>query len=71
MLRWLTPSAANAASTPITRVTAVPGELLEFIGGALLLLSLPENWEESAGGLTADEAADLFGSYLEEWYESE
>jgi len=71
VLRWLTPTAGNAASDPITRYTAIPGELLEFIGGALLLLSLPENWEESAGGLTPEETADIFGSYLEEWYESE
>jgi hypothetical protein len=68
---WLTPSAANAASDPITRYTSVPGELMEFIGGALLLLADPENWEASPGGLTAQEAADLFGDFLEDWYASE
>jgi len=68
---WLTPTAANATSDPITRSTVVPGELMEFIGGALLLLTLPENWQQSPGGLTVDEAADLFASFLEDWYDSE
>lgn len=67
----MTPTAENAESDVIIRQTAVPGELLEFIGGALLLLSLEENWQQSPGGITPQEAADLFGGFLEEWYESE
>lgn len=71
MQGWLTPTASNVASDIITRYTAIPGELMEFIGGALLLLSMPENWEQSPSGLTPEEAAELFSGYLEEWYESE
>jgi len=71
MQAWLTPTADNAASDPITRITVIPGEMMEFIGGALFLLTLAENWEPSPGGLTAEQAADTFGKYLEDWYESE
>jgi hypothetical protein len=71
MLGWLTPTTSEKESDIITRYTAIPGELMRFIGGALLLLSEEQNWEQSDDGMTPAEAAELFSGYLEDWYESE
>jgi len=71
VLGWLTPTAENVSSDDITRYHQVPGELMEFIAGALLLLTFEENWEQSVSGISPTDAANLFSKYLEDWYASE
>jgi Collagen triple helix repeat (20 copies) len=57
---WLTPHTSPTTTT--CRRLLVPNDpaYIAALTGAIVLLTYPENWEQVAGGITPQQAADLF-----------
>ena len=70
MRAWLTPDSSQFAETQRTRFLRIPGSLLFYVTGALMLLAEPENWEEF-GDATPDETSQFFTDIFDDFLESE
>jgi microcystin-dependent protein len=70
MRAWLTPDSSQFAETQRTRFLRVPGSLLYYVTGALMLLAESDNWEEF-GDATPDETSQIFNDIFDDFLESE
>lgn len=68
MLAWLTPNVADLSAPDATRALTVPNELWPFVSGALYLLTLEHNWEQS-GTATPEDMSQLFLEMLNNFNE--
>jgi len=66
---WLTPDLTQLSAPVICREIAVPGDLWQFVTGALLELTRSYNWEQH-GTASPDESADYFKERLEVYLNS-
>lgn len=69
-LAWLTPDIELLSEPVLCRPINVPGSLFYFVGGALLLLTEIENWEQF-GTATPDDMIDFFADMLETFHTGE
>jgi microcystin-dependent protein len=70
MRAWLTPDSSQFAETQRTRFLRVPGSLLHYVTGALMLLAESENWEQHEDA-TPDETSQFFSDIFDEYTQSE
>ena len=70
MRAWLTPDSSQFAEDQRTRFLRVPGPLLYYVTGALMLLAESENWE-GFGDATPEETSQFFSDIFDEFVESE
>lgn len=62
-LAWLTPDLSSFSAPVRCRTIHIPGDLWQFITGALLPLTFPGSWEQ-AGTATPEETAAFFEDVL-------
>jgi len=63
VLSWLTPNLSVLGAPGDCRTISLPGELWQYVTGALLPLSAPWNWEQY-GDATPQEVADYFADII-------
>jgi len=68
-LAWHTPNLAQLGAPVQCRQIEIPGDLWQFVTGALLPLTGPENWEP-VGDASADVTAAYFEEILEKFLNS-
>jgi len=68
-LAWHTPNLAQFGAPEDCRKIVIPGDLWQYITGALLPLTRPENWEPG-GDATAEETAAYFETILDNYLNS-
>lgn len=68
-LSWLTPDLALFNAPVRCREISLPGELLQYITGALFPLTIPSSWEQH-GTATPDETAEFFHEVFDVYLKS-
>lgn len=68
---WLTPDSEPASFERRVFVIPVEKDWQAVLLGALLPLTYPENWEQSIGGITPDEAAAAWQSVFDDFLDAE